>query len=102
MARLRDLAKLIRSKNAGPFELTFDVMFADRATYDRVVASRVLAVPNVSRLLGVDADSVQLFEYAAANAIKITVPRFAVSGDARDTDLFGGQQFAPLVDLVVD
>lgn len=102
MARMRELAKLIRSKNAGPFELTFDVMFADRATYDRVVASGVLGVEKVSQLLHVEADKVQLFEYSAANSIKITVPRFAISGDPADTDLFGGQQFAPLVDLEVD
>jgi hypothetical protein len=28
MATLGELARLIRSKNAGPFELTFDIMFA--------------------------------------------------------------------------
>lgn len=27
MATLGELARLIRSKNAGPFELTFDIMF---------------------------------------------------------------------------
>jgi len=32
MARLGDLARLIRSKNAGAFMLTFDVMFDDDAT----------------------------------------------------------------------
>ena len=40
MTRLRDLAKLIRTKNAGPFQLTLDIMFPDSRTYEHVVASR--------------------------------------------------------------
>jgi len=31
--RLYDLASVLRSKNAGPFELTLDVMFADEQSY---------------------------------------------------------------------
>ena len=42
MARLGELAKLIRSKNAGPFMLTFDVMFEDENAYRKVLASGVL------------------------------------------------------------
>ena len=39
MTTLAELARLIRSKNAGPFELTFDIMFDDAATYERVKRS---------------------------------------------------------------
>jgi hypothetical protein len=35
MATLGDLAKLVRSKNAGPFWLTIDIMFDDAAAYRR-------------------------------------------------------------------
>ena len=31
MTALRELAKVVRSKNAGPYEITFDVMFTDEA-----------------------------------------------------------------------
>ena len=37
----------------------------------------------------------------AANAIKITIPRPTISGDVDDTDVFGGQQHGPLVDVEV-
>ncbi|MGZ9039111.1 MAG: DUF4387 family protein, partial [Burkholderiales bacterium] len=37
----------------------------------------------------------------AANAIKITIPRPIVSGDVNDTDVYGGQQHGPLVDVEV-
>ena len=42
--KLSDLATVIRSKNAGPFELTFDVLFANRDDFERVVRSKVLSV----------------------------------------------------------
>lgn len=101
MARLRDIAKLIRTKNAGPFQLTLDVMFPDRASYDHVVASGVIDIPAMARFFGVPEADVRLFNYAPGHAIKVTVPRTVTCGDPADTDLFGGQQFGPLVDLEV-
>ena len=38
-ATLRDIAKVIRSKNSGPFEVTFDVIFDDDDAYARVKRS---------------------------------------------------------------
>lgn len=101
MARLRDMAKLIRTKNAGPFLLTLDVMFPDRRAYEHVVSSGVISKAAMARFFNVEESKVRLFNYAPANAIKVTVPRLVTSGDPADTDLFGGQQFGPLVDLEV-
>ena len=36
---LGELAKLIRSKNAGPFWITFDIMFANDTDFKRVVSA---------------------------------------------------------------
>jgi hypothetical protein len=44
---------------------------------------------------------VQIINYDAASAIKITIPRPTISGDVDDTDVFGGQQHGPLADLEV-
>jgi hypothetical protein len=41
--KLSEIAKTIRSKNAGVDKITFDVMFPDRATYDLVRESGVLS-----------------------------------------------------------
>jgi hypothetical protein len=101
MARLRDLARLVRTKNAGPFQLTLDIMFPDARTYEHVVASGAVTRAGMARFFQVDEASVKLFHYAPANAIKVTVPRPVVCGDPADGDLFGGQQFGPLVDLAV-
>jgi hypothetical protein len=101
MARLRDLAKMIRSKNAGPFVLTVDIIFADEPTYRRVKDSNVLNVRSMAEMFDVAEADVQFFHYDPAYAIKVSVPRFAFSGDPDDSDIFGGQQHGPLVDIEI-
>lgn len=100
--RLGELAALIRSKNAGPFMLTIDVMFADRPTYDRVRASRCLSTARVSEVYGIPESQVMRFESDPALAVKISFPRPWVSGGAADRDIYGGQFHAPLVLMPVD
>ena len=101
MAKLWELAKLVRSKNAGPFVLTFDIMFDDAETYTRVKAARVLSSEIVARLYGLQRDDVLFFECDNALAIKFSLPRPVFSGDLGDSDVFGGQQYAPLLDIEV-
>jgi uncharacterized protein DUF4387 len=98
---LGDLAKLIRSKNAGAFMLTFDVMFHDDQTYRRVLASKVLTRASFAELYKMPEEDVSYFECDAAKAIKISIPRPYFQGDLDDGDLYGGQQHGPLVTLVV-
>lgn len=101
MIRLRDLAKLIRSKNAGPFELTFDIIFADKDTYNQVKKTGVLNKRLFADLYQTPIEHVMFFEYDPANAFKITIPRPAISGSLEDTDVYGGQQFGPIADLEI-
>ena len=101
MAKLYELAKLIRSKNAGPFQLTIDVMFEDAETYERVRASGAISAAEFSSLYGTPVGEVQIIYYDAANAIKVTIPRPVTSGDFGDGDMMGGQLYGPLVDLDV-
>lgn len=98
---LAEVAKLIRSKNAGPFWLTFDVMFGDAAMYRRVRDQRVITTEVVSRLYHQPPGQVRVFAHDSAFAIKVSMPRQQSSGSAFDTDVFGGQQYAPLMDLTV-
>jgi hypothetical protein len=101
MTTLADLARLIRSKNAGPFELTFDVMFDDAATYDRVKRSGALTREVVAACYGLEPGAVKFFFCDSALAIKATIPRPYFQGDLRDSDGHGGQQYAPLMDIVI-
>ena len=101
--KLRDVAKTIRSKNAGVDKITFDVIFTDRATYDLVRRSRALTRAAVAALYGIPDDRISDFvEYDPGCAIKFTIYRIRPSGSAGDPDIFGAQQYAPLLDLPVD
>ena len=99
--KLWQVAKLIRSKNAGPFELTFDVILKDRKTYEKVRDAKVINVEWFARTYRLKPEVVSIINYDAASAIKITIPRPTISGDVDDNDVFGGQQYGPLVDLEV-
>lgn len=101
MTQLHELARLIRSKNAGPFELTIDLMFEDRASYDRVRDSGAVTVESIAQLYGLDPSVIQYFEADVAMALKFSFPRPSVSGSLDDTDLFGGQFHSPLVRLEI-
>lgn len=98
--RLRDIAGVIRSKNAGPYELTLDVIFDDPAWYRRVVDSRFIDAELIARLYRVGEDDVlHIIAFDPAHALKITLRRTLVAGDLGETDVYGAQQHAPLVDL---
>jgi hypothetical protein len=99
--RLGELAGLIRSKNAGPFQLTFDVMFDNREAYQRVLSSGVITKQWFSNTYGLPLEDIEVFQYDPAWAIKVTIPRPIISGDPLDSDVYGGQQFGPMVDLEI-
>ena len=101
MAKLWEITRLIRSKNAGPFVLTFDIMFDNPDLYVQVRDSGVINKELMAKLYNLDTEDVMLFNCDNALAIKVSIPRPYFSGDLEDSDVFGGQQFAPLVDLEV-
>ncbi len=100
--RLYDLARVLRSKNAGPFELTIDVIFDDADSYRRVKRSGVITRELIGDRYQVPLHAVtQLVFFDPALAIKITLERPVASGDIGDTDVYGAQQHAPLIDLII-
>ncbi len=101
MTCLGDLAKLIRSKNAGPFILTFDIMFDDEASYRRVIGAGVITKESFARLYSVPVDDITLVHHDAALAIKISMPRPIFQCALADSDTYGGQQYGPLVGLEI-
>lgn len=97
MKKLYELAKLIRSKNAGPFVVTMDILFPDHDMYQRVLESGVLDRARVAALYHIDESRLQRYDLPLANAVKFSMPRKAPSGDFLDEDLYGCQQHRPLV-----
>jgi hypothetical protein len=99
--KLAELASLIRSKNAGPFVLTFDIILPDDESYSRVKKSGMLTIARFSALFGCPQQQVRFFECDNARAFKFSIPRPIVQGDLGDGDMHGGQQFIPLMDIEI-
>ena len=99
--KLRDIASVIRSKNAGPLLLTLDVILPDFETFSRVVDSGALAASRMADLYRVSHNEVSVTPYAQALAIKITLPRRFRSGGPQDTDVYGAQQHVPLFNVEI-
>jgi hypothetical protein len=100
---LRTLAKVVRSKNSGPFEITFDVIFDDRAVYDKVKASGTLTMQSMCALYGVTpGEVVTVMFFDPAKAFKLTLKRSWAQGSVGERDTFGAQQHAPLLDVAVE
>lgn len=99
---LREIASIIRSKNAGPYLLTFDVMFRTDADFERVWGAGNFTHENVARLFGVAAESVtSLFAVPRGRAIKLTLRRPLAQGAFGESDMYGCQQHAPLLDFPI-
>ena len=99
--KLMDIATLIRSKNAGPFVMTFDIMFDDPTKYQHVKNSKVLNKGLLSELYNTPLEQVHFVSSDAAMAFKISIPRPIPAGDLGCTDMHAGQQYAPLLDIEV-
>jgi Domain of unknown function (DUF4387) len=99
---LSECAKLVRSKNAGPFWLTIDVMFDSADVYRAARDQQVLDRDVIATIFKQDREAIKLFNHDHAFAIKLSFPRPLSSGSPGDSDVFGGQQYAPLLDLTVE
>jgi len=99
--KLKDIARVIRSKNAGPFMLTLDILMPSLESFNAVKASGALNVDVISRLYHMPPEKIRIIHYRPGLAIKITLPRRVPSGDVADTDVYGAQQHTPLLGIEV-
>ncbi|MCL1795409.1 MAG: DUF4387 domain-containing protein [Clostridia bacterium] len=100
---LTDIAAIIRSKNAGPYELTLDILFQSRVWYEKVRDANAIHEQLICTLYNITPDKiVNIIAFDPANAIKITIVRPLCSGDLGETDVYGAQQHAPLLSVVLD
>ena len=100
---INELTSIIRSKNSGPYELTLDMMFVSKEVYQKVCMSNAINESVICSLYKITSDKIiNIVHFEPANAIKITIVRPMCSGDLGETDVYGAQQHAPLLDLVID
>jgi hypothetical protein len=102
---LGGISKLLRSKNAGPFEITLDVMFESEAEYELLRISGVLNATSMAQLFQIDEDDI-VWEgfFDQALAYKVTIPRMrhgklAASGGYMENDVHASQQYISLMSM---
>jgi Domain of unknown function (DUF4387) len=99
--QLSDYAAIIRSKNAGPFVLTFDILFSDDDSYQTVKRSGALNASMFAKLYKTPVEHVRFFECDLARAFKFSIPHPTTQGHLGATDQHGGQQFIPLISVQI-
>lgn len=97
MKKLIDYTKILRSKNAGPLFITFDLIFHNNGEM-RYVSER-LTKEQIAKAYDIPAEKIDIIIYSVVNSIKITFPRKNISGSLKDTDIYGCQQHIPLANI---
>lgn len=99
---LASLVKTLRSKNAGVEMVTFDIFFKDAAGFQRATSSQPLSPDGIAALYRIDPEDIVTYVVMPQlDALKFTIRRPRRSGGPGDADVFGSQQYAPLLDVVI-
>lgn len=99
MPRLSEVCRHVRSKNAGPFWITIDLSFIDRAAFDDYAGAPQLQAVSIARLFAVNPALVKHFPIESLLVLKISYPRRKPQGGALERDMHGGQQYVRLLDI---
>ena len=101
MSQLYQMASVFRSKNAGPFLSTVDIMMPSDETYQEAIQSPSLQPCAIAEVYGVAEQDVRVYLFPQARAIKVVFPRSVSSGTVGDRDVYGAQQHVPFAELAV-
>ncbi len=103
MKNILDIARVVRSKNSGPYELVLDVLLKDRAVFDALRMSGQFSPERIAEAYGVPISDIRrIVWFEPSNAVKVVMPRHIVSGAPGDSDVYGAQQHAPLLGMKFD
>lgn len=96
------VARVIRSKNAKPYRLTLDVLFDQQKLFEYVRDTNSLSPETVAKAYGLKPEAIlSHYIFEPGMAFKFTLRRPVVQGDPGDSDIYGAQQHAPLMDIEI-
>ena len=101
--KLKELAPVIRSKNAGPFWYTVDVIFDNPELYEAVKKSKIITRELVAkRYNNIPVEDVSdIIFFDEGRGFKVNIKRPYSSGSPWDYDVLGMQQHAPMLDIEI-
>jgi hypothetical protein len=100
MIKLFDQAEVIRSKNSGPYELTFDIIFKELEHFKDFTAANTMNPAVFAKLYNIPESNVlSVISYPPAKAVKITIIRPISSGALGEKDIYGAAQHGPLLNF---
>ena len=100
---LKDVAAVVRSKNAGPYELTLDVLLRSEEMFRKMRDAEVINKKTIAELYSLrEEDVLSIIYFPNALAIKATIVRPLPSGALGERDVYGAQQHAPLANCSFD
>jgi len=101
--KLYEIAKVLRSKNAGPFSITLDVLFDTKKEYEAIKNAGIITKESIAKAYHIsEEDITELVYFDQALGIKVTFNRKISSGTIGDRDVYGAQQHAPLMAIEFD
>jgi hypothetical protein len=102
VAKLKDVCKHIRSKNAGPFWITVDLFFDGPQNYAKYHRSEALGANVFGAIYGIDPTHVKRTAVDSLYMVKISYPRPRAQGWKGERDMHAGQQYVSLLDIEMD
>lgn len=99
MPKVREVCRHVRSKVAGPFWVTMDLMFDSQENYERYSQSQTLSAESIGEIYGIDPASVKHYPVPTLQVLKISYPRRSSQGGVEERDLHSGQQYTYILDL---
>jgi hypothetical protein len=98
MPTVNEVCRHVRSKVAGPFWVTIDLMFDSKENYDRFVDSPSLQPQAIAEIYHIDPATISRYPVPQLNVLKISYPRRSPQGSIEERDLHSGQQYCYLLD----
>lgn len=102
MAKITEIAYMIRSRKVGQRAFEVDIIFKDKASYKAAVDSNLLTRQTIARLYNTAESNVlavEAFDVGKTVHFVILRPGGRASGDPGETDVSGGLQYFPITQL---